>query len=142
MRPRRELPRRWRRLAPRATSADGVTGAADGVAVAAGVAASNVTSSSAGAAADGAADGAAAGARRAASRMAPRTPMVADGPTGGSSWASAGLIAPSAISPAAKAGAIEKIATRRASGERGRLVEAPAALMFDHAPLVAELFQM
>ena len=68
--------------------------------------------------------------------------MVADGPMGGSLWRSAGLIAQSAINPAANVGTIEKIAARRARGERGRLVEAPAALMFDHASFVAELFQM
>jgi hypothetical protein len=66
---------------------------------------------------------------------------VAEGPTGASSWARAGLIAPSAISPAAKAGNIVgKVAARRTSGKRAGLVEAPAALMLYHASLVAELF--
>ena len=74
---------------------------------------------------------------------APNAPIVADGPRGASSWPRAGLIAPSAISPAAKAGNIAgNVAARRVSGERAGagLVEAPSALMLDHASLVAELF--
>lgn len=73
-----------------------------------------------------------------AAGAAPIAPIVAEGPTGGSFWASAGLIAPSA-SPAANA---VKIAARNAGAERGRLAEAPAAVMLHHAPVISELLQM
>ncbi len=116
-------------------SAGGVAGAA--VASAGGAGSSVTSSSSAGVAAGVDAS------RADALDAAPNAPIVADGPRGASSWPRAGLIAPSAISPAAKAGNIAgNVAARRVSGERAGagLVEAPSALMLDHASLVAELF--
>ena len=119
-------------------SAGGVAGAAGAAVASAGGAGSSVTSSSSA--------GVAAGvdaSRADALDAAPNAPIVADGPTGASSWPRAGLIAPSAISPAAKAGnTAGNVAARRVSGERAGagLVEAPSALMLDHASLVAELF--
>jgi hypothetical protein len=116
-----------------AAGVDGAAATAGGVAVEAGAAGSSVTSSAAGATA-GAATAAGAGAAGAA-RIAP---IVAEGPTGGSFWASAGLIAPSA-SPAVNA---VKIAARNADAERARLAETPAAVMLHHAPVISELLQM
>lgn len=119
-------------------SAGGVAGAAGAAVASAGGAGSSVTSSSSA--------GVAAGvdaSRADALDAAPNAPIVADGPRGASSWPRAELIAPSAISPAAKAGNIAgNVAARRVSGERAGagLVEAPSALMLDHASLVAELF--
>jgi hypothetical protein len=76
-----------------------------------------------------------------AAEAAPSAPTVADGPTGASFWAIAGHIAQSAISPPAKVGNIAAtLAARSTRGERAPLIEAPAALMLDHASLVAELF--
>jgi hypothetical protein len=60
----------------------------------------------------------------------------AGGPTGRPSWASAGKIVPSSISPAANAG---KIAARCVNGRRGRLVDVPAAPMPDHALAAARV---
>ena len=96
--------------------------------------------------ADGVADAAARAVAASAARavpsgsadVEPKAPIVADGPTEGTPWASAGLITHNA-NPAANA---EQIAPPKASGRRGRLVETPTALMLHHAPLVAKLFQM
>jgi len=117
-------------------SAAGVAVAAGAAAASAAVAGSSVTSGSSAGVVAGV------GARGADTSWAvPSAPIVADGPTGASSWAQVGLIAPNAMSPAAKAGNIVgKVAARRTSGGRAGLVEAPAALMLDHASLVAELF--
>jgi hypothetical protein len=127
-----------------AAAADGAAGAlatrAAGVAAADAAAAGDAEAplSAAGVDGAGATAGAATAAGVGAAGAAPIAPIVAEGPTGGSFWASAGLIAPSA-SPAANA---VKIAARNAGAERGRLAEAPAAVMFHHAPVISELLQM